>query len=179
MAKGRRVRVAGAQRAQVLAMSDTSNVLRVPHTAASVGVGRRWVREQLAAHGVARRLLDDVEVVVSELLGNAVRHAPPIAGGALLVTWRLSGSVVMVTVTDGGSPDQVEPRGTGQLSETGRGLRIVEGLATEWGVIEQFGGLRTVWATVAPGFGPAVGGRGRGHGSGWRIIPGRGGNPTG
>ena len=161
-------------------MIDTSNVLRLPHTAASVGVGRHWVREQLAALGVARRHLDDVEMVVSELLGNAVQHAPPMAGGALLVTWRLSGSVVMVTVTDGGSPHQVELRGTGQLAETaetGRGLRIVEGLATEWGVIEQFGGLRTVWATVAPRLGPAAGGRG--HGSGWRLIPGRSGDPTG
>jgi serine/threonine-protein kinase RsbW len=165
-------------RAHVSTMSDTSNVLRLPHTAASVGVGRRWVREQLTALGVARRLLDDVEVVVSELLGNAVRHAPPIAGNTLLVTWRLSGSVVMVTVTDGGSPDKVEPRNSGQLAETGRGLRIVEGLATDWGVIEQFGGLRTVWATVAPGIGPAAGGRGRGRSTGWRLIPGRGGDPT-
>ena len=160
-------------RAHVSTMSDSSNARRLPHTAASVGVGRRWVREQLTALGVGRPLLDDVEVVVSELLGNAVRHAPPIAGGALLVTWRVSGSVVMVTVTDGGSPDQVELRGTGQLSETGRGLRIVEGLATEWGVIRQFEGQRTVWATIAPGRGPAAGGRGRGHGSGWRLVPGR------
>jgi anti-sigma regulatory factor (Ser/Thr protein kinase) len=174
--------VVGAQHAQVSTVSDTSNVLRLPYAVVSVGAARRWVRTELAGLGVARALLDDVEVVVSELLANAVRHARPIAGDALLVAWRLTGAGVTVTVTDGGSPNQVELRGTGGLAETGRGLHIVQGLATEWGVIEQFGGLRTVWATVARDRGRATGGRGPragGRSRGWRLAPGRGGDPTG
>jgi anti-sigma regulatory factor (Ser/Thr protein kinase) len=104
---------------------------------------------------VDRALLDDVEVVISELLANAVRHARPLAGGALLVAWRLTGPTVIVKVTDGGSQGRVESpsehRGTGVLAETGRGLRIIGELAADWGVIDHASGLRTVWAALRPG----------------------------
>jgi len=128
---------------------DASDVLRLPHTAASVGTARRTIRRRLTALGVGRALLDDVEVVVSELLGNAVRHARPIAGGAVLVAWRVTHTGVLVKVTDGGSSRRVESRGSGVLAETGRGLRIVDGLAADWGVVDHLGGSRTVWALLA------------------------------
>jgi anti-sigma regulatory factor (Ser/Thr protein kinase) len=127
-------------------------------------VARRRIRHELAEAGVDRVLLDDVEVVISELLANAVRHALPLAGGALLVAWRLVESTVIVRVTDGGSQGRVESpaehRGTGVLAEAGRGLRIIGELASDWGVIDHASGLRTVWATLRPGDGPlTVGGR--------------------
>lgn len=149
------------------------DVLRLPYATASVGVARRWVRIQLAALGLGRALLDDVEVVVSELLGNAVRHARPIAGAILLLTWKVddgaSGRAVTVQVTDGGSfgaaqrcasdagPGSGSGTSTGSrtgaslLAETGRGLRIVDGLASAWGVVDHPCGLCTVWATLAAG----------------------------
>jgi anti-sigma regulatory factor (Ser/Thr protein kinase) len=124
-------------------------------------VARRRIRHELAAAGVDRVLLDDVEVVISELLANAVRHARPLAGGALLVAWRLIESTVIVRVTDGGSQGRVESpaehRGTGVLAETGRGLRIIGELAADWGVIDHASGLRTVWATLSPGDGLLTG----------------------
>lgn len=128
--------------------AECAGVLRLPHTAAAVSAARRRIRADLAARGVNQPLLDDIEVVVSELLANAVRHARPVTGSALLAGWRLAGRVVTVKVTDGGSLGRVEPRGTGILSETGRGLRIVDGLAADWGVVDHVDGLRTVWATL-------------------------------
>jgi serine/threonine-protein kinase RsbW len=144
------VNPAGARQPRVTAAPESSDVLRLPHSASAVGVARRRIRHELAALGVDRALLDDIEVVVSELLSNAVRHARPIAGGALLVAWRLSGNAVTVKVTDGGSPGSIELRGTGVLAETGRGLQIVDRLVSDWGVVDHAGGSRTVWARLGP-----------------------------
>jgi serine/threonine-protein kinase RsbW len=153
------VSTAGAQQPWVSVPGESaggSGALRLPHTAFAVSAARRRIRADLAAGGVSRSLLDDIEVVVSELLANAVRHARPVAGSALLAGWQLTGPVVTVKVTDGGSLGRVEPRGTGVLAETGRGLRIVDGLAAEWGVVDHIDGLRTVWATlIADGGCPA------------------------
>ncbi|WP_158220453.1 ATP-binding protein [Kineosporia sp. A_224] len=125
-----------------------SSVLRLPYSAAAVGTARRRVRRELADAGVGSSVLDDVEVVVSELLGNAVRHARPIAGGVLLLGWRIEDGEVTVRVTDGGSGRTVEPREAGPMADSGRGLHIIETLASSWGVVEHAGGLRTVWAAL-------------------------------
>ncbi len=125
----------------------TSNTIRLPHTAVAVGVARRRIRTELLAAGVAPPLLDDVEVVVSELLGNAVRHAQPIGGGVLLAGWRLADGTVTVRVTDGGSMRRVEKVDGSATADTGRGLRIVDRLAADWGVTDHPAGMRTVWAS--------------------------------
>ncbi|HET9654616.1 MAG TPA: ATP-binding protein [Kineosporiaceae bacterium] len=126
-----------------------ADVLRLPHSPAAVALARHRVRGELAAVGLSRTLLDDIEVVVSELLGNAVRHARPIAGGALLVGWRVENDRVTLKVTDGGAPgSRPAPRSGDLLAEAGRGLRIVEGLTDQWGVVDHVGDLRTVWALL-------------------------------
>lgn len=124
-------------------------MLQMPHSAPAVATVRRRVRGELARAGVSGPLLDDVEVVISELIGNAVRHARPVPGGSLLVAWQVDGSVVTVRVTDGGSPSGVQPQHVPLLSDSGRGLRIVDRLAGRWGVVDHVGGLRTVWASLA------------------------------
>jgi anti-sigma regulatory factor (Ser/Thr protein kinase) len=125
-----------------------ANVVRLRHEAVAVGAARRWVRSELAEAGVPGGVLDDVEVVISELMGNSVRHARAIAGGVLLVGWRLDGGEVSVRITDGGSHKQVEPRDVDPMADGGRGLRIVERLSRQWGVTEHAGALRTVWAVL-------------------------------
>jgi hypothetical protein len=66
------------------------------------------------------------------------------------MAWQLTGVEVTIKITDGGSDGRVEPRGAGTFAEAGRGLRIVSGLARDWGVTDHPAGLRTVWATLAP-----------------------------
>ena len=126
----------------------SSNVLRVRHEPAAVSAARRQVRSQLADETLPEPLLDDVEVVLSELMGNAVRHARPIAGGVLLVGWRIADDELTIRVTDGGSAKRIEPRDSSPMSDSGRGLHIVERLATAWGVTDHAGSLRTVWAVL-------------------------------
>jgi anti-sigma regulatory factor (Ser/Thr protein kinase) len=127
----------------------SANVIRLRHQPMAVGVARRRVCAELAEAGVPQPVLDDLEVVLSELMGNSVRHARPIAGGVLLVGWRVCDGEVSVRVTDGGSSSRVEPRESSPLSDSGRGLQIVERLSRAWGVTEHAGALRTVWAVLS------------------------------
>jgi serine/threonine-protein kinase RsbW len=132
-------------------MVAPSNVIRLPHTPAAVGVTRRRICAELESAGLTRPLLDDIEVVTSELLGNAVLHARAIGGGVLLAGWRIEEGQVMVRVTDGGSLHRVQQLDGAPLSESGRGLRIVDRLARDWGVVDHAAGLRTVWASFPIG----------------------------
>lgn len=105
----------------------------------SVTVARHLVRDDLIGHGVATQVMEDALVVVTELMGNAVRHARPLligeSRGRVRLHWRVTeGGLVQVEVTDGGGDGlpRAEPQ---SLSEVrGRGLAIVNALADDWGV---------------------------------------------
>jgi len=126
------------------------NVLRLPHRADAVAVARRRIRSALGEAGLSDPVLEDAEVVVSELLGNAVRHGRAIAGGVLVLGWQVLGSQLQLRVIDGGGGwgGPVEARVAPSTAVCGRGLHIVERLSTSWGVTEHVGGLRTVWAML-------------------------------
>src|SRR5690348_10682673 len=97
---------------------------------------RRFARETMAAWRLTDVALD-VEMVTTELVTNAVVHgAPPIS---LELTH--DGSVVRVCVNDGSTTVPVVSR-AGAYAMTGRGLAMVSGLATRWGV-DGAGGRRT------------------------------------
>jgi anti-sigma regulatory factor (Ser/Thr protein kinase) len=133
--------------------------LRVRHRAAAVPAARREVLEDLAGR-VDADLGSEAAVVVSELLGNAIRHAAPLDGGAgrageraeppatVLLRWQLRAGTIDIEVTDGGARGEVRPLRPAPYSTNGRGLRIVRSLAHEWGVVDEPDGRRTVWAAV-------------------------------
>jgi anti-sigma regulatory factor (Ser/Thr protein kinase) len=88
---------------------------------------------------------DDAALLVSELFGNSVRHSGSgAAGGTVTVAVRAWGSVVRVEVTDRSGPGVPEPRPAGSDAEGGRGLQLVEGLATRWGWRRR-GGRTVTW----------------------------------
>jgi anti-sigma regulatory factor (Ser/Thr protein kinase) len=130
-------------------LPPTSGVLRLQHSAVAVPTARRQIRRELSTVGITESVLDDLEVIVSELLGNSVRHAAPIAGGVVLLAWRIADDEIVVRVTDGGGGRGVTPRHAGPMSDSGRGLQIVERLTRVWGVSEHAGGLRSVWAAMS------------------------------
>ncbi|GAA4663696.1 ATP-binding protein [Kineococcus glutinatus] len=124
------------------------------HDARSVPRARHLLRDVLDSAGVDETTRAEIEVVLSEIVGNAVRHARPLPGDRIEVACRLlpGGAYderhVEISVRDGGGPTRPAPRTAGETETTGRGLRIVDGLADEWGVVEELDDLsRTVWAT--------------------------------
>src|SRR6478672_3311319 len=96
------------------------------------------VRNQLSACGFTHTA--DAELMVSELVGNAIMHAAtPIS-----VTVRCTPERTVVEVHDG-SPVMPELRGHEPLRPGGHGLRIVEALAQRWGVRSCADDGKTVW----------------------------------
>ena len=126
---------------------DASRTIRVAWRAASVAQVRRTLVEDLETRDVPVDVVDEAEIVVSELVSNAIRHARPLSDGNLRVHWKVKAGVVEVEVTDGGSDSTPRPAPRTVWAASGRGLRIVRSLAHEWGVSEDRHGT-TVWASV-------------------------------
>jgi hypothetical protein len=102
---------------------------------------QRWETADLGA---------DVAVVVSELLSNAVRHGRDTARGHLPIRLGLlhSGRSIICAVADPSDQPPV-PREAGCLEESGRGLRVIEGLSDHWGACTDVPGEtgKVVWAS--------------------------------
>jgi serine/threonine-protein kinase RsbW len=124
-----------------------AQTLRVPWKMSSAVDARRAVVSELRRLEVDATVVDETEIVLSELVSNAVRHASPLTDGTIRVSWTVRGGVVEVEVTDGGGPTTPRPAPQSLWSSNGRGLRIVRSLAHEWGVFQDRRG-RTVWVSL-------------------------------
>jgi anti-sigma regulatory factor (Ser/Thr protein kinase) len=121
--------------------------LAVRHDPTSAALVRRSIANDLAGNGIDDDSIDDVVLVASELVGNAVTHAPARLDSGLNVTWEVEPDAVVVRVLDG-SPDLPRRRFTNDNETGGRGLTIVAALAADWGVRRNARG-KQVWARVA------------------------------
>lgn len=123
-------------------------------------MARRRLTADLSAEGVFGQAVGDAALVVSELLSNAIKHAWPLPGAKLQVTWLVEPGSVEVAVRDGGGPTRpARPREAHPpiSSLGGRGLGIVEQLSQNWGIRTDDVG-QTVWAVLpAPRPGPRSG----------------------
>jgi anti-sigma regulatory factor (Ser/Thr protein kinase) len=127
--------------------------LLVPLAATSVGIVRHRCVDELRGRGVAPITVDDTALILSELVGNAVRHGRPLRGGGIEARWQVTDSVVRVEVRDGGRgplrSQASRPLAGGGTAddEGGRGLAIVALLTTTWGSAVDADGV-VVWADV-------------------------------
>jgi anti-sigma regulatory factor (Ser/Thr protein kinase) len=124
----------------------------MPHHATGARLARHRLADELADL-VPPALLADLVAVLAELVGNAVRHADPLPGGVVRVAWRLrpeaGGPSVQLRVTDGGAASGPLMRAADPDAVDGRGLHIVSGLASRWGV-DRDGLGQSVWAEFDP-----------------------------
>ncbi len=121
------------------------------HTAASAGQVRLRLADDLARLGLARELVEDAALLVSELVGNAVRYAHPLPGDVLRVSWEYARGQLVLRVTDGGGRDQPQIRDANPWDTRGRGLAIVDAIAVAWGVERIRNGAgrsSTIWAEL-------------------------------
>lgn len=104
---------------------------------------RRFVADALRAQGC--RATDDILLVASELVTNAVRHG----GGDVELSVNLDGSDVRIEVIDEGHvevPTSVaEPS---PVASGGRGLHIVKKVSRRWGSGFDAAGRTLVWAEL-------------------------------
>lgn len=112
--------------------------LTVPSLPASIASVRRFAVGACRASGHGQ-MCEVVALLVSEIATNALVHGT----GEVQVRVTTRGAAVRVEVADD-SPRMPEPRAAGLLEEGGRGLALVESLASQWGVHRQGSG-KVVW----------------------------------
>jgi serine/threonine-protein kinase RsbW len=120
----------------------------LPFRLTSVPNARRLVSQTLVANGVQPDVVADASSVLSELVGNALRHARALADGGLDISLVVDDGSVLVSVADGGAatvPSIVSPA---PMARSGRGLGIVHTLTRDWGVRETSDG-NTVFGILA------------------------------
>ncbi|MCW2912457.1 MAG: putative anti-sigma regulatory factor, serine/threonine protein kinase [Actinomycetia bacterium] len=118
----------------------------------SVTDARHFTTATLENWGLAA-LSDDVALVVSELVTNALRHSLPPrlseAPGRILLRLQHETSFILCGVLDTGS-EAPRRRVPDFIAETGRGLHIVESFSATWGWMPLDGGGKVVWALFQP-----------------------------
>jgi hypothetical protein len=119
----------------------------------SVKTSRDFTRATLLDWDLSA-LTDAAELVVSELVTNALRHGVPSARrlvGEHCIRLRLLAQApfVMCMVTDPGHEIPVL-RESGPTCETGRGLNVVECCSARWGWHLLDEGGKVVWALLRP-----------------------------
>jgi anti-sigma regulatory factor (Ser/Thr protein kinase) len=141
-----------------------------------IRAARDFTVSTLQRWGVAERG-EDVAVVVSELLTNALLHALPVAGQAR-TGWPIRLGLlqpergVMCAVAD---PSRVAPvpQQPEHMGETGRGLHVIAALSDQWGCTVPTDMGKVMWATFSTRPAPPVPGpRSRSQAGAGRFCPG-------
>jgi anti-sigma regulatory factor (Ser/Thr protein kinase) len=89
-------------------------------------------------------VIEIAELLLSELVTNCVIHGAAAEPGARIeVAASVFPQVLWVEVSDGGPAFEHEPRMPSPHADSGRGLYLVQQLATRWGINQ--GGPTRVW----------------------------------
>ncbi|WP_371502858.1 ATP-binding protein [Kitasatospora sp. NBC_00374] len=116
-----------------------------------VTTAREWARSVLSRWQIGSPLDEDVVLVVSELVANAMMHAGAVRELHLL--W-LDRRTVRIEVTDTSrtAPSPMQPR---RGRPGGHGLVIVRTLCRSWGTVPRAAG-KTVWAELVGSWQPGA-----------------------
>jgi hypothetical protein len=120
-----------------------SHATALPAEARSVSRARHFVCSHLVEHRLSH-LVDDVQLVASELAANAVQHART----PFKVILERADDSVLLSVRDG-SPTPPAHLATDRLDTAGRGTSIVDLVSHDWGVTDGPSEGKSVWASFA------------------------------
>lgn len=117
------------------------DILTIEPDLSSVRSARRFISGHIG--GLDQRLVENVTLMVSELVTNAIRHG--LGGGTL--TLEVTDQSLRVDVTDQSTGIPIL-RSPAFNESSGRGLRIVAELSDDWGIESLPGSGNTVWFCV-------------------------------
>ena len=98
---------------------------------------------------VDAQCLDDIRLLVSELVTNAVRHAGGPRGGEVALDVTIESARVRVEVADPGGGFDPQPRDDEMTRPGGWGLYLVDRIADRWGVVRNT--FNRVWFEIDDG----------------------------
>lgn len=116
---------------------------RLPHAPTSAAAARAKVDEELTSVLDPPRV-EDSRLMTTELVSNAVRHAPPEPDGNIVLGIDREPTIVRIIVRDGGS--HMDPNELFAAQDGHFGLRVIDMLADHWGF--SIDGDKGVWFEV-------------------------------
>lgn len=119
-------------------MRFAADISRIP-------ASRRWAVGLARAEGASEHALRLVALLTTEAVTNAVRHGPP--GGEVRLDVRRDGGAVRVVVRDA-SPSLPVVQHVPPTAQGGRGVMLIDTLASAWGVERGPDGTKSVWFLV-------------------------------
>lgn len=108
----------------------------------AVGEARTWAEQVLREHGFDD--LEDTILLVSEIVTNAVVHTFSY-GRSIDILIGVTDEAIIVEVLDDGSSSAPRLKRPKSTTIHGRGLTLVEALASKWGTDLHGDGGRSVW----------------------------------
>lgn len=127
-----------------LVLNDPLAEVRVTLTAegGSCARARQVVREAATSWELSDDLVDDAQLVVTELVSNGIDHGE----GPITLTVSRKAGGMLVEVHDRSSR-MPQPRPVDPTSARGRGMQLVQALSVRWGAEQQNDG-KVVWAQL-------------------------------
>lgn len=120
--------------------------LRVAAVPAAARETRHWAVDLVKEHGAKASAARTVELLVSEVVTNAVKYGA--VADAIAVSLRCTDGSVTIRVSDDSTVRPVVRRAR-PSDLGGRGMELVERLADDWGVDVDARRGKTVWFRVA------------------------------
>ncbi|CUW28659.1 Histidine kinase-, DNA gyrase B-, and HSP90-like ATPase [Streptomyces reticuli] len=121
---------------------------RLPHGPRSAGRARALLRTQLTEWKIDAEVADTAELLLSELMSNAIRHARTPPGREIGVRLAQYDGRLRVEVADANCARPL-PRKAEADDEQGRGLAIISALAVRWGCCPRRHGIgKATWAEL-------------------------------
>lgn len=121
---------------------------RLSHGPRSAGRARALLRAQLTDWNIDDDIADTAELLLSELMSNAIRHARTPTGRQIGVRVAQYDGRLRVEVADANNA-RPERRRAKADDEQGRGLAIISALAARWGCCPRLHGIgKATWAEI-------------------------------
>jgi anti-sigma regulatory factor (Ser/Thr protein kinase) len=125
-------------------MSAGKQRLVMPPAAECLADLRRWARSWMEQHPVPGIDLDSVLLSMTELVTNSIKHG----SGPVDVELATDEESLLLGVSD--CSDELPSQFVAAPdAEGGRGIVVLDGLATRWGVRPRIAGGKTVWCEFA------------------------------
>ncbi|MFJ6214438.1 ATP-binding protein [Streptomyces sp. NPDC092296] len=125
---------------------DRQAAASLPGAPESVSTARSFVRATAAMWRLGEQLVDDAELCISELVGNAVTHTDSLRVHCRIWSAR---QVLFLEVDDEGRLRLPAVGRASEDDEHGRGMLLVDAFADAWGTAPRAGvSGKTVWAAL-------------------------------
>jgi anti-sigma regulatory factor (Ser/Thr protein kinase) len=118
----------------------------LPHDHDAPAHARRIARD-VALDRLPPERAEDLELMVSEIVTNAVRHAPALQGGVVNLRFQIEDHLLRTIVEDGGRDFRFETATFDTMvGDPHLGLQLVDLLSDAWGL--SLDGKKAVWFEI-------------------------------